>query len=152
MATRPLGSCSIDLHASHHRSTPRGRRDGALQGQLQADPAKDVFAWCERNNLDYQGEGRSQEPLWEADREEARGQRRLLKFKSGECKQSRVGWALPVHVAKAREAAAKLGWHEQVWDGEKWDWVGGVPQVQRRPVREEPAGAEPAWELSIEGA
>lgn len=122
------------------------------KGSSKLIRAKDVFAWCERNNLDYQGEGRSQEPLWEADREEARGQRRLLKFKSGECKQSRVGWALPVHVAKAREAAAKLGWHEQVWDGEKWDWVGGVPQVQRRPVREEPVNAEPAWELSIEGA
>lgn len=122
------------------------------KGSSKLIRAKDVFGWCERNNVDYQCEGRSQEPLWEADREEARGQRRLLKFKSGECKQSRVGWALPVHAAKAREAAAKLGWHEQVWDGEKWDWIGGVPQVQRRPIREEPVSAEPAWELSIEGA
>jgi len=115
--------------------------------------ARDVFAWCDRNTVDYQGEGRTQQPLWEADREEARGQRRLLKFKSGECKQSRVGWALPAHGAKAREAAARLGWHEQLWDGEKWDWLGGVPQVQRRGVREEePVGGEPAWSSAAGGA
>src|SRR6478609_2916084 len=73
---------------------------------------KDVFAWCERNAVDYQGEGKHQ-AIWDADLEEARGQRRLLKFKSGECKQSRVGWALIAHGAQAREAAARLGWREQ---------------------------------------
>jgi hypothetical protein len=115
--------------------------------------ARDVFAWCDRNAVDYQGEGRTQQPLWEADLEEARGQRRLLKFKSGECKQSRVGWALPVHAAKAREAAARLSWHEQFWDGEKWDWVGGVvPQVPRREVREKPVSAEPDWISAVGGA
>lgn len=89
--------------------------------------AKEVFAWCERNAVDYQGEGLKHQALWDADREEARGQHRLLKFKSGESKQSRVGWALIAYGAKAREAAARLGWRELLWDGEKWDLAWGVP-------------------------
>jgi hypothetical protein len=97
--------------------------------------ARDVFAWCDRNSVDYQGEGLKHQALWDADLEEARGQHRLLKFKSGECKQSRVGWALIAHGAKAREAAARLNWREQIWDGEKWDWLGGCPPPQvRRPA------------------
>ncbi|HVG61771.1 MAG TPA: hypothetical protein VNA24_24630, partial [Hyalangium sp.] len=66
---------------------------------------KDVLGWCDRNQVDYEGEGLKHHLIWDADLEEARGQRRLLKFKSGECKQSRVGWALIAHGAKAREAA-----------------------------------------------
>jgi hypothetical protein len=109
--------------------------------------ARDVFAWCERNRVDYQGEGPKHQALWDADLEEARGQRRLLKFKSGEFQQSRVGWALIAHGAKAREAAARLFWREQLWDGEKWDWLGGCPPPpQRRPEpREQVADAEPGW-------
>jgi hypothetical protein len=95
---------------------------------------RDVFAWCDRNAVDYEGEGLKNQAIWDADLEEARGQRRLLKFKSGECKQSRMGWALIAHGAKAREAAARLGWREQFWDGEKWEWLGGcAPVPQRRP-------------------
>jgi hypothetical protein len=103
---------------------------------------KDVFAWCDRNSVDYQGEELKSPAIWDADLEEARGQCRLLKFKSGECKQSRVGWALIAHGAKAREAAARLGWREQLWNGERWDWLGGCPPPpQRRPVvSDEPAG------------
>ncbi|MFP2925703.1 hypothetical protein ACLESO_10880 [Pyxidicoccus sp. 3LG] len=84
--------------------------------------ARDVFAWCERNSVDYQGEGLRKQAIWDADREEARGQNRLLKFKSGESKQSRVGWSLPSRGARAREAAMRLGWAEQFWDGENWTW------------------------------
>jgi len=95
---------------------------------------KDVFAWCDWNGVDYQGTGLKNQALWDAEREEACGQHRLLKFKSGECKQSRVGWALVPHGARAREAASSLGWREQLWDGEKWDWAGGTPPVvARRP-------------------
>ncbi|HYH98756.1 MAG TPA: hypothetical protein VD972_22580 [Hyalangium sp.] len=96
--------------------------------------AREVVAWCDRNAVDSQGDGRHSQALWDADCEEARGQRRLLKFKSGECKQSRVGWALIAHGARAREAAARLGWHEQRWNGETWDWLevptpSAVPRV-----------------------
>ncbi|WP_240356538.1 MULTISPECIES: hypothetical protein [Myxococcus] len=95
---------------------------------------KDVIAWCEWNGVDYEGPGGKQQALWDADREEAEGPRRLLKFKSGECKQSRAGWSLIAHGDKAREAATQLGWREQLWDGEKWDWLGGsAPVVARRP-------------------
>lgn len=105
--------------------------------------AKDVLAWCDRNQVDCHGEGLKNQALWDADREEARGERRLLKFKSGECKQSRVGWALIAHGAKAREAAAQLSWREQRWTGEQWDWLGGEPPPPpRRPsVREVPVRA-----------
>jgi hypothetical protein len=104
---------------------------------------KEVLAWCERNAVDYQGEGLRNQALWEADHEEARGQRRLLKFKSGECKQSREGWALIAHGAKAREAAARLGWRELRWTGEKWDWLDGCPPApaRRLSVEHEPAMA-----------
>jgi hypothetical protein len=84
--------------------------------------ARDVFAWCERNGVNYQGEGLRHQALWDADLEEARGQNRLLKFKSGECKQSRVGWAPIARGAKARDAAARLGWQELLWNGADWDW------------------------------
>lgn len=94
--------------------------------------ARDVFAWCDRNLVDCQGEGFKHQALWEADREEASGQHRLLKFKSGECKQSRMGWALIAHGAKAREAAAHLGWCELVWNGEDWDWITGSPPIPAR--------------------
>jgi hypothetical protein len=108
---------------------------------------RDVFAWCDRNSVDYQGEDLKNQPIWDADLEEARGQRRLLKFKSGECKQSRLGWALIAHGAKAREAAARLGWREQLWDGEKWEWLGGSAPVPARriPASPEPAPAEQGW-------
>ncbi|QSQ17033.1 hypothetical protein [Myxococcus landrumensis] len=95
---------------------------------------KDVLAWCECNAVDYHGSGLKNQALWDADLGEARGQHRLLKFKSGECKQSRVGWALIPHGEKAREAATHLGWRELEWTGEGWDWPGGVPPpVPRRP-------------------
>ncbi|MFP2957157.1 hypothetical protein ACLEPN_04790 [Myxococcus sp. 1LA] len=95
---------------------------------------KDVVAWCEWNGVDYQGAGSRQQALWDADHEEAQGEYRLLRFKSGECKQSRVGWSLRPHGDRAREAAALLGWREQLWDGEKWEWLGGSPPVvTRRP-------------------
>ncbi|MFL5349641.1 MAG: hypothetical protein ACJ8AT_33005 [Hyalangium sp.] len=115
--------------------------------------ARDVFAWCDRSSVDYQGEGLKHQALWDADLEEARGQRRLLKFKSGECKQSRVGWALIAHGAKAREAAARLGWREQLWNGEAWDWLGGCPPVPaRRPgAGEKPVDGEPGWGSAAEG-
>ncbi|MFP2908462.1 hypothetical protein ACLESD_26090 [Pyxidicoccus sp. 3LFB2] len=101
--------------------------------------ARDVFAWCDRNSVSYQGDGVRNQALWDADLEEARGEQRLLKFKSGECKQSRVGWALISRGAKAREAAARLGWAEQCWDGEKWDW----PCM---PIpRPEPLSSEQHW-------
>lgn len=104
------------------------------KGSTKLVRVKDVFAWCDRNAVDYQGEGLKNQAIWDADCEEARGQHRLLKFKSGECKQSRVGWALIAHGAKAREAATRLGWREQLWDGEKWDWLGGcAPVPARRP-------------------
>lgn len=114
---------------------------------------KDVLGWCDRNQVDYEGEGLKNHPLWDADHEEARGQRRLLKFKSGECKQSRVGWALIAHGAKAREAAARLGWREQLWDGEKWEWLGGCAPVPQRRIgaTEETAAREPSWGSAAEG-
>lgn len=95
--------------------------------------AKDVFAWCDRNAVDYKGDRLKNQAIWDADLEEARGQHRLLKFKSGESKQSRVGWALIAHGARAREAAARLGWRELLWDGEKWDWLEGCPPPRARP-------------------
>lgn len=95
---------------------------------------KDVLAWCDWNGVDFQGEGLKNQALWDADRGEAGGKHRLLKFKSGECKQSRLGWALITHGARAREAASQLGWREQLWNGETWDWLGGVaPVPARRP-------------------
>ncbi|CAM3579275.1 hypothetical protein [Corallococcus soli] len=94
--------------------------------------ARDVVAWCERNLVDPQGEGLKHQALWDADQDEARGQCRLLKFKSGESKQSRMGWALVAHGARAREAAAHLGWGEQRWSGERWDWLGGSAPVPTR--------------------
>nr|AYM52990.1 hypothetical protein [Myxococcus fulvus] len=113
---------------------------------------KDVIAWCEWNGVDYEGPDGKQQALWDAEREEARGPHRLLKFKSGECKQSRAGWALIAHGDKAREAAAQLGWREQLWDGVKWDWLGGsAPVVARRPsARRERAGGESNPDLSVE--
>jgi hypothetical protein len=93
---------------------------------------KDVYAWCDRNAVDYQGAELDNQPVWDADTEEARGQHRLLKFKSGEARQSRVGWALIAHGEKAREAAARLNWREQLWNGEQWDWLGGTPPPQLR--------------------
>ena len=108
---------------------------------------KDVLGWCDRNQVDYEGEGLKNHLIWDADLEEARGQRRLLKFKSGECKQSRVGWALIAHGAKAREAASRLGWREQLWDGEKWEWLGGCAPVPQRRIgaTEEAATSAPGW-------
>jgi hypothetical protein len=107
--------------------------------------ARDVFAWCQRNSVDYQGEGLLHQALWDADREEARGQQRLLRFKSGECKQSRVGWA-PIHRgARAREAAARLNWHEMRWTGEQWDYVRGPTPATMPAVVEEPVVAVQAF-------
>ncbi|WP_199741790.1 hypothetical protein [Corallococcus sp. CA047B] len=94
--------------------------------------AKDVVAWCEYNGVDAQGEGFKNQALWEADHDEARGRHRLLKFRSGESKQSRMGWALVTHGERAREAAAHLGWGEQCWTGESWDWLSGSPPVPTR--------------------
>jgi hypothetical protein len=113
------------------------------KGSTKLVRLRDVFAWCERNEVDYEGEGLKHQAIWDADLEEARGQRRLLKFKSGECKQSRVGWALIAHGAKAREAAARLNWREQLWDGEKWEWLGGSAPVpaRRLTASEETASA-----------
>lgn len=115
---------------------------------------KDVFTWCDWNGVDYQGNGPKNQALWDADRDEAGGQHRLLKFKSGDCKQSRVGWALIPHGAQAREAAAQLGWREQLWDGEKWDWLGGIPPVPaRRPTRvREATDGQPSGGATVEGA
>ncbi|WP_223641924.1 hypothetical protein [Corallococcus sp. EGB] len=97
---------------------------------------KDVLAWCEWNGVDAQGDGLRNQALWEAERAEVRGQHRLLKFKSGECKQSRLGWALIAHGAKARELATDLRWCEQVWNGVDWEWQGGIaPVPERRPNR-----------------
>jgi hypothetical protein len=107
--------------------------------------ARDVVAWCDRNTVNYHGEGLHHQALWEADREEARGQQRLLKFKSGEAKQSRVGWALIAHGAKARAAAASKGWHEMRWNGEQWDWLRGPTPAAVPGVGEKPVVAEPAW-------
>jgi hypothetical protein len=115
---------------------------------------KDVLAWCDRNAVDYQGEELDNQPLWDADCEEARGQRRLLKFKSGEARQSRVGWALIANGDKAREAAARLGWREQLWNGEQWEWVGGSPPPQLRrygAAARETANGEPGWTSAAEG-
>lgn len=85
---------------------------------------RDVQAWCERNSVSYEGGGfRSLQSIWDADTEEARGERRLLKFKSGEAKQSRVGWAPIARATKAREAAARLGWQELQWNGAEWEWM-----------------------------
>ncbi|NMO15880.1 hypothetical protein HPC49_26895 [Pyxidicoccus fallax] len=102
--------------------------------------ARDVFGWCDRNLVDYQGEGVLHQALWDADLEEARGEHRLLKFKSGECKQSRVGWALLKNGTKARDEAARKGWHELRWNGEQWDWLrppaapSAAPAVPEAPV------------------
>lgn len=85
--------------------------------------ARDVIAWCDRNSVNYQGEGLRNQALWEADLEEARGEQRLLKFKSGDCKQSRVGWALIARGPRARDAAMRKGWHEMRWNGEQWEWL-----------------------------
>jgi hypothetical protein len=117
--------------------------------------AKDVFGWCERHSVDYEGEGLKTQAIFEADLEEARGQRRLLKFKSGECRQSRMGWALIANGARAREAAARLGWGELSWNGERWDWLAGCPpppRVRRPGVREEPVDGGPEWGPAAEGS
>lgn len=124
------------------------------KGSKKLVRAKDVFAWCDRNSVDYEGEGLEAQAILEADLEEARGQRRLLKFKSGECKQSRMGWALIKHGARAREGAARLGWGEMSWNEEKWDWLAGSPpppRVRRPGVREEPVDGGPEWEPTAEG-
>ncbi|SET73241.1 hypothetical protein SAMN05443639_104107 [Stigmatella erecta] len=109
--------------------------------------ARDVFAWCDRLQVDCQAEGSKHQALWDADLEEAHGQRRLLKFKSGDSKQSRVGWALTAHGTQAREAAARLNWREQLWTGEAWEWLGGCaprPQLERtRRTPSIPALASP---------
>jgi hypothetical protein len=106
---------------------------------------RELFAWCDRHQVDCQGEGPKHQALWAADLEEARGPRRLLKFKSGDSKQSRVGWALIAHGAQAREAAARLNWREQRWTGEAWEWLGGcAPTPERRPrVDAEPWPSRP---------
>ncbi|HEX8697548.1 MAG TPA: hypothetical protein VF815_01800 [Myxococcaceae bacterium] len=111
---------------------------------------KDVLAWCDRNAVDYQGAELDNQPLWDADTAEARGQRRLLKFKSGEARQSRVGWALLAHGDKAREAAARLNWGEQLWSGEQWNWKGGSPppQLRRYGAAAREAADAPAPELA----
>ncbi|RKH61043.1 hypothetical protein [Corallococcus aberystwythensis] len=97
---------------------------------------KDVLAWCEWNGVDAQGDGLKNQALWDAERAEAQTQHRLLKFKSGECKQSRMGWALVPYGAKARELATDLRWCEQLWTGEDWVWLGGIaPVPERRPNR-----------------
>jgi hypothetical protein len=116
------------------------------KGSTKLVRLKDVFGWCERNDVDYEGEGLKHQAIWDADLEEARGERRLLKFKSGDCKQSRLGWALIAHGTKAREAAARLGWREQLWDGEKWEWLGGCAPVSPRRIvpREETETANAA--------
>ncbi|WP_224365001.1 hypothetical protein [Hyalangium versicolor] len=115
--------------------------------------AKDVFAWCDRNGVDYQGERLKNHAIWDADCEEARGQQRLLKFKSGESKQSREGWALIAHRARAREAAARLGWREMLWTGEKWDWLDGSPPIRTRRsgAAEKPVDGEAGWGSASEG-
>jgi hypothetical protein len=100
------------------------------KGSTKLVRARDVFAWCDRSSVDYQGEGLKNQAIWDADREEARGQHRLLKFKSGEARQSRVGWALIAHGDRAREAAARLGWRELLWDGEKWGWRPGASEAR----------------------
>jgi hypothetical protein len=101
---------------------------------------RDVQAWCDRNSVNYQGEGLRNQAIWDADADEARGEQRLLKFKSGECKQSRVGWAPIARGAKAREAAARLGWAELFWTGEAWERPQAVPtsvEVPSAPVSSE---------------
>lgn len=82
----------------------------------------DVISWCERNAVDYQGNGRNNQAFWDADLEEARGQHRLLKFKRGASQQARVAWALAVHASKVRESAEHQGWYELGWNGENWNW------------------------------
>lgn len=106
--------------------------------------AKDVFGWCERNGVNYQGEGLLHQALWDADREEARGQRRLLRFKSGECKQSRVGWTVIARGQKAREAASRLGWDEMFWNGEQWEFMHG-PHPKAVPPVASAVRSESAW-------
>jgi hypothetical protein len=115
------------------------------KGRTSLVRARDVLAWCDRNLVNCQGEGPLHQALWEADLEEARGQRRLLRFKSGECKQSRVGWALIAQGAKAREAAARLGWHEMVWNGERWEWLRAPAPDAAPSVTAEPVRVQPAW-------
>lgn len=85
--------------------------------------ATDVFAWCERNAVDYRGTGLNNQAIWDADHEEARGQHRLLKFKRGTSRQARVAWALAAYASKVRGSAESLGWRELNWDGESWAWL-----------------------------
>ena len=106
---------------------------------------RDVAAWCDRNLVDYHGDGLHKQGIWAADLEEARGEQRLLKFKSGDSKQSRVGWALIARGAKAREAAARRGWHEMVWNGAQWDWLRVPTPSAAAAMGAEPVRAEPAW-------
>jgi len=103
---------------------------------------RDVQAWCDRNSVNYQGEGLRNQAIWDADAGEARGEQRLLKFKSGECKQSRVGWAPIARGTKAREAAARLGWQELFWTGEAWERPQTATPLQAPSMHEQNAGVE----------
>ncbi|REG30890.1 hypothetical protein ATI61_106360 [Archangium gephyra] len=94
--------------------------------ELSADDllvrATDVFEWCARLPVDYRGSGWNNQAIWDADREEARGQHRLLKFKCGTTRQARVAWGLVHHADKVRTAAKLAGWRELHWDGKRWVW------------------------------
>ena len=85
-------------------------------------PAKAVLDWCRRHNVDYQGAGLNYQTIWDADVNEARGQRRLRKFKRGWSSQSRVGWTLIELAPNASQTLASADWHEVSWNGKRWVW------------------------------
>jgi len=109
------------------------RAVGALQqargGELVS--AVEVMKWCDAQvpRLDY---GNTEHPtnnfLWEADLDERRCEKRLLKFKTSAVKQGRVYFGLASRAASARAEARRQGWVEVPWDPQalgglgNWTW------------------------------
>ncbi len=109
------------------------RAVGALQqspgGELVS--AVQAMRWCDAQvpRLDY---GSTEHPtnnfLWEADLDERRGEKRLLKFKTSAVKQGRVYFGLASRAASARAEARRQGWVEVPWDPQalgglgNWTW------------------------------
>jgi hypothetical protein len=53
-----------------------------------------------------------------------------------------VGWAPIARGAKAREAAARLGWAELFWTGEAWERPQAPSSLPSPTLREDSVGAE----------
>lgn len=101
----------------------------AIPGALVS--AVQIMEWCRarEDRVDY---GSEETPVcihfWNADLDEARTDRRLLKFKTSGARNARNHWGLAEFSAVARHQAAVNGWVEVPWDPKaaggrgNWDW------------------------------